>query len=83
MDHLLHHVYDPYILNISKGVPKEVIQVEDYAYDAAIIHLESLKVVIYLLALNPTDVGNCIVAIFSFIFLIMQPYDVNSRNTSW
>ena len=50
-------------------MPKDVIRVEDYSSDAAVVKLASLKVTKYLLDLNSTDVSNCFFTIFSLVFL--------------
>ena len=69
--------------NVSVGVPKEVIQAEDYALDADILRLSSLNLFKSLIDLNSVDVGNCFVTILSLVFLRMTYFPVNSRKTSW
>ena len=46
------YVYDPWILKIAEGVTKELIWVEDYAYNAAVLQLVSLKAAKAFLAFN-------------------------------
>ena len=46
------YVYDPWILKIAEGVTKELIWVEDYASNAAVLQLVSLKAAKAFLALN-------------------------------
>ena len=70
------YAFDPWILKIAVGVPKELIWVEHYALDAAVIQLESLKLVKDFIALNSTDVGNCFVTILSLVLLRMRSFAV-------
>ena len=46
------------LLKLAEDVPKEVIRVEDYAYDADVLQLLYLKVFKSLIDFNLTDVGN-------------------------
>ena len=34
------YTYDPWLLKLAEGLPKEVIPVEYYAYDADVLQLE-------------------------------------------
>ena len=46
------YAFNPWLLKIAVGVPKEVIWVEDYVSDAAVLLLEPLKLVNDLITLN-------------------------------
>ena len=49
---LVQYVFDPWILKLDEGMPKQMVQFEDYAPDDAVICLEELKTTKTLIALN-------------------------------
>ena len=61
------YAFDTWLLNIAVGVPKEVIQVEYYASNAAVLRLSSLKLVNSMIDLNLNNFGKCFVTILSFL----------------
>ena len=60
-------MFDPWILKLAEVMPKELIWVEYYAYDAVFIQLESLMIFKAIIYLNSTDIGNCFVTVLLLI----------------
>ena len=76
-------MFDPWILKLAEVMPKELIWVEYYAYDAVFIQLESLMIFKAIIYLNSTDIGNCFVTVLLLILSRIKYYDVNSIKTNW
>ena len=77
-----YYTFDPWLLK-QAGISKELIRVEDYASDAVVLRLASLKTIEKMVALDSEYVGNAFVVIVSLLFLRMQSYAVNARTATW
>jgi hypothetical protein len=77
-----HYCFDPYMLLIA-GVTKEVIRVEDYASDALVLRLASVKTIEKLNRLEIEDVGNAAITKLSLLFLRARSYAVNAIRIHW
>eukprot|EP00957_Ditylum_brightwellii_P112938 8611842-Ditylum_brightwellii.AAC.1 len=64
-------------------VIKELIRVEDFASDAAVLCLASIATIKKITSLESADSANQAVTVLSLVFLRLQSFAINSRSADW
>ena len=57
-----NHVFDPWLLQMTEGLPMEIIRVSDYASDVLVLAFASSHVAGAVLDLDSNDPGNALVS---------------------
>ena len=76
------YCFVPWLINMA-GVEKELIQVEDFASDSVVLHIEYPSTTKKLVTLDTADIGNLTVTLISIFFIILQPFAINSLTALW
>lgn len=81
------YVFDPWYLKLAR-INQKLWRIDDFASDAVVLSLASVKTIQALQAYTETDgikydIGNHAVTVVSLVFLRLHAYAVNANGLSW